>query len=313
MANIKAKGTNKNVLLLSAIVLVALAIFVGVTILASKLFQTETYYVLKEDVPTRTQVTPDMLEPVVASEGTAPKAAIGLAEIQTGNLYTQYPLLAGDILTKSNVGGMEDIATGIPDSWVVTNFSVSADNAVGGRIKRGTYFDMMVTTENGSFYPFVNVLALDTTVDLNNASSASAADSEEAHKGQTTQYVVGMTPGDAARLQNIMQKYGNGNVKLVLSPRQNEYDKPQLASYNGMFSYEQNQGPIWPGKSDNGEVTDQTFSNVKRDNFGRPVEQVENCGHGNAKVNGEDCNPSTESSSTPTPTNSSSTTNDEEG
>lgn len=306
------KGFRGNTLMLVAIVAVAAVLFALCLTLLTKFFQTETYYVLKEDIPTRTQVTPEMLSPVTTSEGTAPKAAIGLADVQTGNVYTQYPLLAGDILTHSNVGALEDIATGIPDSWVVTNFSVPADSAVGGRVQRGTYFDIMVTNESGSFYPFVNVLALDTTVDLSNASSSQAADSAEAHAGQTTQYVVGMSPQDAAKLQNIVQKYGNGNIKLVLSPRQNEYSKPQLGSYDGLFTYSSTDGVIWPGKGDNGEVTDYTFSSVKRDAFGRPVEQVENCGQGNAKVNGESCNTNPGASASPS-ADSSSTTNGENG
>lgn len=289
MASSKGKkGLFKgNGLIFTIIIIVSLVLFGVVFSVASKIFQTETYYILKQDVPTRTQVTEEMLEPVVTSEGTAPEAAIGLADVQTGNVYTQYPLLAGDILTMSNVGGMEDISVGIPDTWVITNFSVNADDAVGGRIQRGTYFDIMVATESGSFYPFINVLALDTTVDLADASSADAADSEEAHSGQTSQYVVGMSPENAAKLQNIVKKY-DGSIKLILSPRQNEYEKPQLASYSGKFSYEDDE-TVWPGQSDSGEMTDYTFTDVERDAFGRPVEKLENCSSGNSKVAGEDC------------------------
>jgi len=288
MASKGKKGLKSNGLILIAIGVVSLILFGVVFSVASKLFQTETYYVLKQDVPTRTQVTEEMLEPVVTSEGTAPEAAIGLADVQTGNVYTQYPLLSGDILTMSNVGAMEDISVGIPDTWVITNFSVNADDAVGGRIQRGTYFDIMVTSDDGSFYPFVNVLALDTTVDLSNASSSEAADSEEAHEGQTSQYVVGMSPENAAKLQNIVKKYNN-DIKLVLSPRQNEYEKPQLASYSGNFKFASGDETIAPGQGEDGEQTDYTFTDVERDAFGRPVEKLENCSSGNSKVAGEDC------------------------
>lgn len=290
-SKVKKKGKNNNSLIFIAIGVVSL-ILAGVFFsVASSLFQTETYYVLNQDIPSRTQVTEEMLVPVVTSEGTAPKAAIGLADVQTGNVYTKFPLLIGDILTMSNVGTLEDIAVGVPDTWVVTNFSVGADDAVGGRIQRGTYFDILVTTQDEnsgtqSFYPFVNVLALDTTVDLSNASSSNAADTSEAHAGQTTQYVVGMSPENAAVLHSIVKEHG-GDMKLVLSPRQNEYERPEVAEYDGMFTYDGN--IIWPGESDAGELTDRTFSDVERDEFGRPTAVIENCSAGNAKVTGEDC------------------------
>lgn len=301
----KSKGGNRFLLL--AILAVAAIVFASVLMLVQKVFQTETYYVLNQDVPTRTQVTAEMLTPVTTSEGTAPKAAIGLDEVQTGNVYTQYPLVAGDILTQSNVGALEDISVGVPDEWVITNFSVNADNAVGGRIQRGTYFDIMVATQDGAFYPFVNVLALDTTVSLDNASSADAAETEEAHAGQTSQYVVGMKPEDAAKLQNLVAKYGS-DMRLVLSPRANEYSKPNLSDYNGVFSYEQgSDGVIWPGESDSGELTDYTFTDIERDEFGRPVEKVETCSEGNAKVSGKACNGASSTSDTSTDSEASGT------
>lgn len=284
----QGKGFKNNKLLVGLIILLVAALFVVSLIGFQKLFKTETYYVLNEDVATRTQVTPEMLTAVETSDGTAPQNTIGLSEVQTGTVYTQYPLKKGDTLTESNVGGLEDISTGIPDNWVVTSFGVGADNAVGGRISRGTYFDIMVTGDNGSFYPFVNVLALDTTVDLSNASSSKAADTDEAHAGQTTQYVVGMSPEDAAKLQYVMKKY-SGSVKLVLSPRQNEYNKPELSKYSGSFSFNDGDDPTWPGKSDTGEVTDSTFKDVHRDKFGKPDQKENDCSQGNAKVTGSDC------------------------
>lgn len=285
-STVKKKSKKSNGFILAGIAFVAVIIGVVVFSFVSSLLQKETYYILNQDVPARTQVTPEMLDPIAATQGTAPQAAVGLGDVQTGNVYTKFPLLAGDILTMSNVGSLEDISVGIPDEWVVTNFSVDADDAVGGRVQRGSYFDMLVTTENGSFYPFVNVLALDTTVDLSNASSADAADTAEAHSGQTTQYVVGMSPENAGKLHDIVRTY-TGDIKLVLSPRQNEYERPQLASYDGMFKFEGE--VIWPGESDAGERTDYTFTDVDRDEFGKPTEQIENCSAGNAKVTGEDC------------------------
>lgn len=271
-----------NKFLIAILFIVAAVVFVGMLGLLKNLYETETYYVLKEDVGTRSKISADMLQAVTTASGTGPKAAKTVADVQKGFLYSKYPLLKGDILTNSNVGPFQDISAGVPDEWVVTSFGVPADSAVGGRIRRGVYFDMMVAQQEASFYPFVNVLALDTSISLNSASSANAANTSEAKNGQTSQYVVAMPPGDAARLQQIMAKY-SGNIKLLLSPRQNEYAAPRLIDYNGEFKYE--------GTPKNmGKGTDYTFSTVERDEFGRPVGDDSNCSVGNAKLSKEQCN-----------------------
>lgn len=297
-------------------------VFVGSLSLLRGVFQTETYYVLKQDVPNRTLITMDMLEPVVTSVGTSPggapemtqeerdaeRAAI-LTAVQSDSVYAQFPLVAGDILSPSNVGGLNDISVGVPDSWVITSFSVNADNAVGGRIQRGYYFDMLVVGDNGAYYPFVNMLVLDTSVSLDSASSADAVESEEANDGQTSQYTVGLNPENAAKLHKIVADNG-GNIKMVLSPRQNEYAAPQLASYTGLFNYDQGaDGVIAPGLIDNGdgtprEATDYTFTDVERDEFGRPITAVDNVGLGNSKVTAEQAGDAS-TNATPAPTETS--------
>jgi len=298
----KKPGMKNNTFLWGIAAILGLGVAGVVLTLFLNLVQTETYYILNEDVPSRAQVTPEMLAPVTVSEGGAPEAAIGLDEVQAGGIFTAHPLLAGDILTASNVGSREDISIGVPDEWVITNFSVDADNAVGGRIQRGYYFDMLVTSENGSFYPFVNILALDTTVDLSSASSSDAVNTEEAQAGQTTQYVVGMSPENAGKLQDVMNKY-SGNIRLVISPRQNEYEKPQIADYEGIFSYTAGDTPL-----NLGEGTDYTFTVLDRDEFGRLTEELNNCGDGNAVIPCEEgSEPSSESSDgaqSPEPTQS---------
>jgi hypothetical protein len=302
MPKLKATGSvglRNNKVIFATIIGLMVIIFVGTFTLLKNIYQTETYYVLNTDIPTRTQVTSDMLSPIITSSGSGPKAALRISDIQAGYLFTKYPLLKGDILTASNVGGFEDISVGIPDTWVVTSFGVNADDAVGGRIKRGVYFDMMIAGSNGAYYPFVNMLALDTTVSLNNASSSSAADTQEAHSGQTTQYVVGLPPEDAAKLQWLMKTQGS-DVHLLLSPRQNEYAPPQLAAYNGMFK--------WEGDTTNlGKGTDYTFTPLKRDSFGRPIETISNCSQGNAQVKPENCSTATPPSSSSTTTQSTTT------
>lgn len=301
-------GLRNNKLIFVGIGVLIILVFVGGLSLMRSIYQTETYYVLTQDVQSQSRVTAEMLSPIVTSKDTGPPNAIDPTseEFQAGAVFTRYPLSAGDIITASNAGGREDISVGIPDEWVVTSFSVSADDAVGGRIQRGYYFDIMIATSDQSFYPFVNVLALDTTVSLNSASSSRAADTDEAHAGQTTQYVVGMPPQDAALLQQIVSQYG-GDMKLLLSPRQNEYNPPQLASYSGTFTFD--------GETKNmGAQTDRTFTPADRDEFGRPIDVVDNCSEGNAKLTDEECaklaeqNPGpSESTTTPSTDNESST------
>lgn len=287
-----AAGANKNNKLIILAIIGAVAIlFFSVLMLAQKIFQTETYYVLNQDVPTRTQIMPEMLEAIPTSEGTAPKAAIGIQEIQAGLTFTRYPVQAGEILTMSNTAGdRTELTTGIPDDWVVTNFNVSADNAVGGSITRGKYFDIMIVDELGAFYPFVNMLTLDTSISLNSASNSGAIDSEEAKSGQTSQYFVGLTPENAAKLQVIMKRYGNDNIRLVESPKQNEYASPRLEDYEGTFSYDQGiDGTIWPGEIDGKEITDKNFTVIERNKDMSPKEAVKPCSVGNLKLYGADC------------------------
>lgn len=312
----KATGLFKSAKLIwLAIAVLLVVVFVGTLTLLKSVYQTETYYVLNQDIPTRTQITMDMLTPVVTSAGTAPGGSPDMTQsqrdqerntiltaVQSGIVYSQFPMVSGDVLSPSNAGGLSDISVGVPDTWVITNFSVGADNAVGGRIQRGYYFDMLVLTDNGAFYPFVNVLALDTTTDLSGASNSNAVNTEEAHEGQTTQYVVGMSPANAAKLQDLVHTYG-GNIRMVMSPRQNEYAAPRLMDYSGLFKYDMDlDGVIAPGlqpvydadgkaldldgdgKADYRESTDYTFTDVERDQFGRPISQVDNVGLGNSKI-----------------------------
>lgn len=252
----------------------------------SNAWEKTTYYVLNQDVLPRTLITVDMLEARTTSAGTEP-AGIPISEIQTGSLFSKFSLFEGDVPTYSNVGPLDDISVGVPDEWVITSFPVNADDAVGGRITRGVYFDMMVIDGEEASYPFVNILALDTTVSLDRASSSQAVDTAEARSGQTEQYYVGMSPENAAILQSIVNS--GKQIKLVLSPRQNEYAEPQLASYRGLFTPEGRDGEGLE-VTNQGLLTDNTFQRVERDEQGKPVQSEVTCElEGNRKLSEEDC------------------------
>ncbi len=312
--NAKSGGLFKNAKIIwLGIAVLLVAVFFGTLTLLQSVYQTETYYVLNQDVPTRTQITMDMLTPVVTSVGTAPGGtpemdAAGkaserdaiLAEVQSGGAFAQFPLVSGDVLSPSNVAALSDISVGVPDTWVITSFNVDFNNAVQGRIQRGTYFDMMVVSDQGAYYPFVNMLALETST--GGATSSAEGQDASGQNATTSVYTVGMSPENAGKLQWITN-FGAGQVKLVLSPRQNEYASPDLRAYSGMFYYDPLvDGVIAPGLQavedadgnpidldgdgtpDFREVTDYTFSDVERDAFGRPLATVENVGLGNAKI-----------------------------
>jgi len=312
--NAKTGGLFKNAKIIwLGIAVLLVAVFFGTLTLLQSVYQTETYYVLNQDVPTRTQITMDMLTPVVTSVGTAPGGtpemdAAGkaserdaiLAEVQSGGAFAQFPLVSGDVLSPSNVAALSDISVGVPDTWVITSFSVDFSNAIQGRIQRGSYFDMMVVGDSGAYYPFVNILALETST--GGATSSAEGQDASGQNATTSVYTVGMSPENAGKLQ-WLTNFGSGQVKLVLSPRQNEYASPDLRAYAGMFYYDplvdgviapglqevldENGKPVdldGDGKPDYREVTDYTFSDVERDAFGRPLDVVENVGLGNAKI-----------------------------
>lgn len=265
----KSKLKDSKLLIVAFIALAAVSFFLFLFLLRG-FFQTETYYVLNEDIGPRVQINAEQLDPTVVSDGQAPPNALSLADVQTGALYTQYPLRAGDIISESSVGALSDIRVGVPDSWVITSFGINADDAVGGRITRGTHFDIIAIDrtleEPRSFYLFSNVLALDTTVSMDNASSADAVDSEEAYSGMTEQYVVGMRPEEAAFLHMAISEY---DIRLVLSPRENEYQQPDIDRIKGFFDLEDIDGNWTPLEV--GTMTDNTFMPVERDEEGRPV------------------------------------------
>lgn len=251
---------------------VVLAIIAGgaTFFLIQRTIQTETYYVLSEDIGPRTLIQPEQMTPVVAREGSAPPNALNIADIQTGSMFTQYPLRAGDIVTMSTVGALEDISVGIPENWVVTSFGASANNAVGGRIQRGSYFDIVgLDEDDNAFYIFQNVMALDTTVSTEGLSSADAIDTEEAQAGQTEQYFVGMSPQNNLLLHSALRQY---DIKLVLSPRQNDYLTREeiLESIEEMDRY-YNYNPDDVDPQEVGTMTDSSFRPVDRDDDGRPI------------------------------------------
>lgn len=244
---------------------VGIVVFAGIVWFAlSQLLATESYYVLNQDIGSKTQVLDSMLTKVETAKGTAPKNAITQAQVSGGNIYTKIPLSAGDILTPSNTGLNIDNSTGIPDGWSVTTFSIPTVSAVNGSITKGQYFDIIGVSDSGiAKYIASNVLALDvdsgiSQAEVTNDSTQSASD--------IIQITVGMPADKIALLHSALTKYQK--IELALAPKSLSYETRDNSYLDGNYNFDD----ITPG-FDLYDGTDSTFSVVKRDENGKPIKE----------------------------------------
>jgi hypothetical protein len=244
---------------------VGIVVFAGIVWFAlSQLLATESYYVLNQDVGSKTQVSDSMLTKVETAKGTAPKNAITQAQVLEGNIYTKIPLSAGDILTPSNTGLNIDNSTGIPDGWSVTTFSIPTVSAVNGNITKGQYFDIIGVSDSGiAKYIASNILALDvdsgiSQAEVTNDSTQSASD--------IMQITVGMPADKIALLHSALTKYPK--IELALAPKSLSYETRDNSYLDGNYNFDD----ITPG-FDLYDGTDSTFSVVKRDENGKPIKE----------------------------------------
>lgn len=196
---------------ITAAILAAIAVFFAV----SQVVAQTTYYVLAKDVPARTQITEDMLTPVVTSKGGQPRTALSVANVNAESLYAKTELKQGDVITPSNVGSLEPIQKGIPKDFVVASFVAPAENSVAGKLKRGDYIDVIAVNDGdakNSKVALRHVLVLDATNDGSTAAedtgakeSADTPQSESAkvRTGVPTTYTIGVSIQDAAKLAVI--------------------------------------------------------------------------------------------------------------
>ena len=184
-----------------AALLTAVALFT----IISQITATVTYYVAAEDIPARTQITSELVLPIVTSAGSEPINSLTLSEIESGEFYTTYPLFAGDVVAITNTGALQSIASGLPEGFVVATFTAPATYAVGGKIGRGDYVDLIVVKQDNisgtltASYFMQHVLVLDATVDPDQLNVLDAED-PELRRGIPTLYTVGVSPENAARL-----------------------------------------------------------------------------------------------------------------
>lgn len=239
---------------LSAILGLGLAIIViaaGLFFAFSKMFATETYYTLNQNVAAKTKITTSMLTPQETAEGTAPKNALDPGVIQGGDYYAKYPINQGDVVTTSNAGTTGNDYDGIPEDWVVGSFVANANTAVDGNLRRGDYFDFI----SGKEYKAHNLLLLDVTSN----STAEDKEGKGSNSGASLVYTIGLPADEAPELLSALNMLdGEGQVQLVRSPMSVHYEK---------------RTPATDTAPDLIKGTDDKFTPIVRDGHGKPKKQ----------------------------------------
>lgn len=262
------KASRKNLVLIggaaTAIIVISAIIFLTLT----SLFSTESYYVLNTNVKAKQQITPEMVEMRETAEGTAPVHALSMEEIQRGGVYSKYPLLAGDVVARSNAGPLSGTPLGIPDDWLVTSFTINSTDAVGGILGKGDYADLLgvMSSDSGgeagsAQYIFNNLLILE--VKFINEELDGEAEGKTV-VGEVMHYTVGLPADKVAFLHSALEQYDI--IKMVKAPTEVNYTKRNLLNLKDSFRY----GPS-VGNIDVFEGSDPTFTEIKRDKDGRPI------------------------------------------
>lgn len=303
--NMIKKKKNFTAIAISGALIVAIA--VGIFFSLSKLFATETYYVMNSDVPAKAQITPTMVIPQETGKGTAPANALSMEDIQRGTLFAKYPLFAGDVLANSNAGAVSNNFDGIPDDWVVVSFTASANNAVDGKIMRGDYFDIIgvtgdpsaaATTENGNTLPSKGAYLATGALVLDVTSSSGGEAKTDAEGNITTNnsgaslvYTIGVPAEVAPGLIASLGTDNHTEIHLVRSPISSRYKERDLKAIKGYKAIPDFNGDNELEPKDlskevlaNGDVleTDPTFAPIIRDSNFRPVNK-ETCAAGEIK------------------------------
>lgn len=249
----------------------ALLVSLGMFFITNQLNSTSTYYVLNQNVPAGTQITPAMLQEVVVTSGGQPRNALTIGDVNAEPAITKFSLNAGDIVTISNTGPLTDLNADIPANFVVASFTAPAERSVAGQLERGNYIDIIAVNSGVSTYVLRHVLILDAAAgaaSAGNTQEQAPADSggsggiggiggttpsaDTTAGGVPTLYTVALSPDDAAVLALVQEL----NLLVVLSPAAYE-DSPVFSEniqkqlddlFNGTYE-----------AGDSGVGTDPTF------------------------------------------------------
>ena len=255
-----SKGSRKNLVLVGGAAALVIVITAIIFMTLTSLFSTESYYVLNQNIKAKQLITPDMVETRETSEGTGPVHALSMEEIQRGGVYSKYPLFAGDVVARSNSGPLSGTPLGIPDDWLLTSFTINSTDAVGGILGKGDYADLLGIDEDGTQYIFNNLLILEVKF-LNDE-----YDGEDGQTilGETMHYTVGLPAEHIGHLHSALDHYET--IKMVKAPTEVNYAERNVSKLDEAFKY----GPD-TGNIDVIEGSDPTFTEVKRDEDGRPI------------------------------------------
>jgi Flp pilus assembly protein CpaB len=231
----------------------------------SQLISTTSYYVLNKDVPSRTLVTPDMLEEVPTSKGTEPKTALTLADVSSGEVYTKVELNTGDILTASNAGELIPLRAGLPEDFVIASFTAAPNDSAGGNITRGDYVDIFLIgegEEEQSSLIFQRVLIVDASTDVSSGGDETVTSTDETatapyRVGIPSLYTVGLTQEEAGKLSLALN---SGRLYVVLSSKQSVTDGATEKTFGVTLPQ-----LLLDGAGDSGEGTDNSFGEVESD------------------------------------------------
>ena len=263
-------SSRKNLVLVGGAITAVIVLAAIIFFTLSTLFSTESYYVLNENVRAKQEITPEMVVARETAAGTAPVNAIDMEYIQRGGVYSRYPLYAGDVISISNAGPLSGQSLGIPDDWAVTSFTINSTDAVGGTLGKGDYIDIMGINEDGAQYIFNNLLILETKF-VNEEIDVNAEG--QTIVGEMIHYTVGLPVEDLAYFQSAMYNYQDGEssglIKIIKAPYEVQYADRDVSNLDQPFKYESSTGNI-----DLIEGTDPTFTDVERDETGRPVSGV---------------------------------------
>lgn len=262
------KASRKNLILVGGAAAAIIAISAIIFITLTSLFSTESYYVLNTNVKAKQQITPEMVEMRETAEGTSPVHALTMEEIQRGGVYSKYPLLAGDVVARSNSGALSGTPLGIPDDWALTSFTINSTDAVGGTLGKGDYVDLLgiikEEDKGGRFdtqFIFNNMLILE--VKFLNEEIDGELDGKTV-VGEVMHYTVGLPVDKIAYLHSALARYDE--IKIIKAPTEINYQERNLKGLDSAFNYGPNTGNIDVFKG-----SDPTFTEIKRDKDGRPI------------------------------------------
>lgn len=270
-----SKGSRKNLILIGGASVLVIVLSAIIFITLTSLFSTENYYVLNTNVKAKQQITPEMVVARETAEGTGPVHALTMEEIQRGGVYSKYPLFAGDVVAKSNAGPLSGTPLGIPDDWVVTSFTINSTDAVGGILGKGDYADLLGVNEEGARYIFNNLLILE--VKFLNEEYDGTLDGQTI-VGEVMHYTIGLPAEDVAYLHDALDKYEI--VKMVKSPTEVNYQDRNVSNLKKPFRYNDKNTNI-----DVIEGTDPTFTEIERDENGKPLNKVNEVEDNNEETN----------------------------